>query len=67
MNFTFCKGSNVELVMEDSLSVLKISSFLKAFALVCGINLVPIESGWEGRAIKELSKGRLSEKQPYLS
>ena len=64
MNFTFRKGSNVELVMEDSLSVLKISSFLKAFALVCRINLVPIESGWEGRAIKELSKGGLSEKQP---
>ena len=65
MNFTFRKGSNVELLI-DELSVLRNSFFFRALVLVCRTNLVPMDSGWEGRAIKELWKGGLSEKQPYL-
>ena len=57
----------MELIIGLLLSVLRISSFLKAFALVCRINFVPMDPGWEGSAIRELSKGGLSEKHPYLS
>ena len=46
--------------------MLRISSFFREFALVCKINFVPMVSGCEGRAIRELSKGGPSEKQPYL-
>ena len=66
INLTFRKGLNEELLLVE-LSALRNSAFFRAFALVCRENFVPMESGWEGRAIKELSKGGSSEKQPYLS
>lgn len=66
INLTFRKGLNDELLIEE-LSALRNSFFLRASALVCRENFVPMDSGWEGRAIKELSKGGSSEKQPYLS
>ena len=66
INLTFLEGSNVELVIEGLLSTLRTSLFLRAFALVYKMNFVPMVSGCDGKAIRELSNGWLSEKQPYL-
>ena len=57
INLTFLEGSNVELIIEELMSTLRTSLFLRALALVYKMNFVPMVSGCDGKAMRELSNG----------
>ena len=47
----------MELIIEELMSTLRTSLFLRAFALVYKMNFVPMVSGCDGKAIREMSNG----------